>query len=330
VAKLMMKIFSLDQSQDLSCAIAERLGLELSPLEVRKFADGEYKVRPLVSVSGEEVSVIATFIQESDLGVHDKLCLSLFLAGALKDAHARDINLITPYLCYARKDQRTKSRDPLTLRYVASLLEAAGYTGIAAMDVHNASAFESAFRVPVEHLSARELLAARLAEIAKKEPVTLISPDFGGAKRVYGVRGYFNKLRGIDDTKFGLVIKERSLGEVKGGPFLGDVKGRVAIIFDDLISSGDTVLRAAHNCLELGASKVMIAATHIVLSEETVSRLSDNAIDYVVATNTTLSQHKLPLSLAAKLELLDVSRIFAKTRESYHRGDVQMESPILA
>ncbi|MBM4252604.1 MAG: ribose-phosphate pyrophosphokinase [Deltaproteobacteria bacterium] len=326
----MMKIFSLDQSQDLSYALAERLGIELSPLEIRKFSDGEYKVRPLVSVSGDDVSVVATFIREGDLGVHDKLCLALFLGGALRDSHARSVHLVAPYLCYARKDQRTKSRDPLTLKYVASLIETAGYTSISALDVHNASAFESAFRVPVEHLSARELLAARLATLVGKEPLTLITPDFGGAKRVFSLQGQINKLRGSDDTKFGLVIKERSAGEVRGGPLLGDVDGRVAIIFDDLISSGATAQKAARTCLDLGARKVILAATHIVLGTETVSRLSDAAIDFIIGTNTTLALKELPDHLTGKCELLDVSRVFAKTTECSHRSTLQIDSPILA
>ena len=325
-----MKIFSLDHRQDLSLGIAERLGVGLSPVEIRQFDDGEFKIRPLISVAGDDVSIIATFVREGGLGVHEKLCLALFLASALRGAHAQTVQLITPYLCYARKDQRTKMRDPLTLRYVATLLEAAGFSGVVAMDVHNTAAFESAFRVPVEHLSARDLLASRLATMVKTVPVTLMSPDFGGAKRVFGVRDYFNKLRGCDDTKFGLVVKERSFGEVKGGPVLGDVKDRVVILFDDLISSGGTINKAARSCLELGANKVLVAATHIILGDETIRNLGESAIDFVLGTNTTMSIESVPTALTSKFELIDVSRQFAKTSECTSRLDPLAQSPTLA
>jgi ribose-phosphate pyrophosphokinase len=171
------------------------------------------------------------------------------------------VTAVVPYLCYARKDRKTKPRDPVTTRYLACLFEAVGVDRVVTLDVHNLAAFQNSFRCRTEHLTALPLFVERLAPMGREEPVVVVSPDIGGAKRA---RGFAEALeRAIErEVPSAFVEKHRSGGVVTGGAFAGDVSDRVALIIDDLISSGGTILRAAHACRELGAREVHAIATH--------------------------------------------------------------------
>ena len=133
------------------------LGISLSNHEEREFEDGEHKIRSLVNVRNQNVFVIQSLYGESNLSVNDKLCRLLFFIGSLRDAAAKSITVITPYLCYARKDRKTKSRDPITTKYLAQLFEAVGTDLLVTIDVHNLQAFQNSFRCKTEHLEAKNL-----------------------------------------------------------------------------------------------------------------------------------------------------------------------------
>src|SRR5665213_3632220 len=132
-----MKLFALNTTQSFGELVAKELNLSLSLHEEREFEDGEHKARPLENVRNQDVFVIHSLYSDADQSVNDKLCRLLFFISALKDASAKKVTAIIPYLCYARKDRKTKSRDPVNTRYVARLLEASGADSIVTMDVHN-------------------------------------------------------------------------------------------------------------------------------------------------------------------------------------------------
>jgi hypothetical protein len=139
-------LFALEASAELGRAIAAALGQQLASHEERDFEDGEHKSRPLDDVSGADVYVVQSLHSGPQQSANDKLCRLLFFIGALKDAGAARVTAVSPYLCYARKDRRTKPNDPVTTRYVASLFEAVGTDGVVTLEVHNPAAFENAFR----------------------------------------------------------------------------------------------------------------------------------------------------------------------------------------
>ena len=141
-----LAVFALDATADLGRAVAQELWVSLAPHEEREFEDGEHKARPLNSVEGADAYVIQSLHSGPLQSAADKLCRLLFFIGALKDAGAARVTAVTPYLCYARKDRRTKARDPVTTRYLAKLFESVGTDMIVTLDVHNPSAFENAFR----------------------------------------------------------------------------------------------------------------------------------------------------------------------------------------
>ena len=304
-------LFAVGASRPLGERIARRLGTALSPLEERIFEDGEQKIRPLTSVRGRDVAVVHSLDGDGRQTANDKLCRLLFFIGALKDAGAAEVTAIAPYLCYARKDRRTKSRDPVTSRYVAQLIEAVGTDRLVTVDVHNLAAFQNAFRIPACHLDAAALFAAHFAPIIGEAPVAAVSPDPGGVKRADSFRETLERVLGRA-VAGGFMEKHRSMDKVTGESFAGEVSGRTVIILDDLISSGGTMARAAAACRARGAARVYLAATHGLFNADAGKTLADAGIDGVVVTDTVAPRTTLPESLRRKLEILDVSGILAE------------------
>ena len=147
-----LMLFALGASREFGARVAAALDMPLAAHEERAFEDGEHKWRPLVSVRGRDVFVVHSLYGDDAESANDKLCRLLFFIGALKDAAAARVTALVPYLCYARKDRKTKPRDPVTTRYLAALFEAVGTDGIVTLDVHNLAAYQNAFRCRTEHL----------------------------------------------------------------------------------------------------------------------------------------------------------------------------------
>jgi ribose-phosphate pyrophosphokinase len=152
-----LRLFVPHGTETLGEKIALALGCSLAALEERSFEDGEHKIRPLETVAGRDVYVVHSLHGGPDESPNDKLCKLLFFIAALKDAGAARVTAVTPYLCYARKDRRTKAYDPVTIRYLATMFEAVGVDAVVTLEVHNESAFENAFRCPSIALSTAPL-----------------------------------------------------------------------------------------------------------------------------------------------------------------------------
>jgi ribose-phosphate pyrophosphokinase len=278
-------VFALDSGRALLEEVCRALGVEPGAHEERDFVDGEHKIRPLQAVRGRDVFVVQSFYSEADLSVNDKLMRVFFFLAALRDAGADRLTLLAPYLSYARKDRRTKPWDPVSLRYLAQHLETAGLDRMGAVDVHNPSAYENAFRVPAIALTAAPLFVDALAPRIGQREAVVVSPDAGGVKRAERFRQDLERWLGRS-VALAFVEKFRSGGVVWGGTVVGAIEGRVAVILDDLISSGTTLAGAAAACRERGACAVYAAATHGVFSDTTGDTLSEGALDRVVVTDT--------------------------------------------
>jgi ribose-phosphate pyrophosphokinase len=314
-------LFSLQSGRPLLERICAQLGLPPAPLEERDFEDGEHKLRPLESVRGRDVYVVESLAADAARSVDDKLVRVLFLLGALRDAGARRLTVVAPYLCYARKDMRTKARDPVTIRYLAQLFEAAGAQRMVTLDVHNRAAYENAFRIPAEHLSAAPLLVQALLPVVGDREVVVVSPDAGGVKRAERFRQAFER-RLARRVGFAFVEKFRSEGVLRGGRVAGDVDGRCVVIVDDLISSGRTLARAAAACRELGASSAFAAVTHGVFSAECGAALEASVLERVVLLDTIA--RPLPAGLAPqRLQVLGCAPLLAEAiRRLYDEGSL--------
>jgi ribose-phosphate pyrophosphokinase len=253
--------FGLQGSSNLAERVSARLEIPLAQHEERNFEDGEHKTRSLQSVGGHDVFVLHSLYGDASQSGSDKLCRLLFFCGALKDAGANRVTAIVLYLCYARKDRRTKTNDPIITRYVATMFEAVAIDRVIALEVHNVAAFENAFRCPTWHIDSAPLLAAHFAPLLRGETVVAVSPDTGGAKRAEQFRQAMEQLT-REDVGSAYMEKFRSGGVVSGAVLAGDVRGKVAVIVDDLISTGGTLVRAAHACRAAGATRIFAAAAH--------------------------------------------------------------------
>jgi len=317
-----LRLFALSESRALGESIGAALGLPLSAHEERDFEDGEHKTRPLENVRGCEVFVIQSLYSEPGKSVNDKLCRLLFFIGALKDASARSVTAVLPYLGYARKDRKTKARDPVTTRYVAQLLEAVGTDRVVTLDVHNLAAFQNAFRCPTDHLEAKNLFVDHFAPWVQDLEVVVVSPDVGGVKRAEQFREALSQ-RLNRPTGSAFMEKQRSAGIVSGEALVGDIKGKAAIIIDDMISTGGTISRTANACRSQGAHSVHAAASHGIFVGKADQVVADPALDSLVVTNTLPPFRLDPELVRNRLTVLDVAPLFADAiRRIYNGGSI--------
>lgn len=315
-----MKIFSLEASRALGAGVAAELGSALAPHEEREFEDSEFKVRALESVQHEQVVVCQSLAGDAHGSAADKLMRLLVFAGSLKDAGAAEVIALVPYLAYSRKDRRTKPYDPVTTRYVAAFLEAAGVDALVTADVHDPAAFDNAFRGFKLNVEAAPLLVEHFAiQIPAGQRVAVLSPDAGGMKRAIRFAEALADRIGVP-VELALMEKRRSEGWVRGQAFGGDVDDAFVIVVDDLVSSGTTIARAARAAVERGAASVHAAATHGVFSAGAAGALMRPEIDSVVVTNTVIGVRERCPSLAPKLTVLDTAPLLAAALRPLLRG----------
>jgi ribose-phosphate pyrophosphokinase len=314
-----LRLFALDSSRAFGEAVSARLAVPLSPHEEREFEDGEHKARPLVSVRGADAFVIHSLYGEPGQSANDKLVRLLLFIGALKDSAAGRVTAVVPYLAYARKDRKTKARDPVTTRHIACLFEAAGADGVVTLDVHNLAAFQNAFRCGTENLEANPLFVGHFAPLVRDLEVAVVSPDAGGIKRAEQFR---NRLAEALGRPVGAAFAEkyRSAGVVTGDALVGDVGGKVAIIIDDLISAGTTIARAAQACRERGATRILAAASHGLFAGAANEVLAASVVEQIVVTDSVPPLRVTAPGLNAKLVHVSTANLFAEAIRRIHDG----------
>lgn len=313
-------LFALHGSEALGERISQRLEIPLSRHEEREFEDGEHKIRPLQRVAGHHVFVVHTLHGDAAASPNDRLCRLLFFVGALKDAGAERVTALTPYLCYSRKDRRTKPYDPVTSRYVATLFEAMGVHSVVTLDVHNVAAFENAFRCPTRHLQPGELFAGHLAPLVGDRPVVVLAPDAGAAKRAENLRQNLETRLGRPVGR-AMMEKTRSEGVVSGEALYGDVSGACVIAADDIIATGTTMLRAAAACRRGGAVELYAAASHGLFRAGTAALAGDGGFDRVIVTDSVPSCRKTGAGLGGRLTVLGCADLFADAVVAEHFGE---------
>lgn len=314
-----VRLFALNAGRRFGEQVAAELGVPLSDHEEREFEDGEHKARPLENVRGRDVFVMQSLHGDERQSVNDKLIRLLFFIGALKDASAGQVTALVPYLCYARKDRKTKSRDPVTIRYVAGLFEAVGVDRLVVLDVHNLAAFQNAFRCPTEHLEAKKLFVDYFAAVVQAGPVAVVSPDVGGVKRAERFREALSKRLGRPVAN-AFMEKQRSAGVVSGEVLVGEVEDKAVILLDDMIASGTTMVRAAKACRERGAKAIYAAASHGVFTGEADRALADPLLEKVVVTNTIPPFRLTAEAVLNNLAVVNVAQLFAEAIKRIHSG----------
>jgi ribose-phosphate pyrophosphokinase len=306
-----MLLFALNETRPFGADVARHFGVGLSPHEERDFEDGEHKARPLVSVRGKDTYVIQSLHTGPHASANDKLCKLLFFLSTLRENGAARVTALVPYLAYARKDRQTKSRDPVTTQYVARLFEAAGADCIVTLDVHNIVAFQNAYRCRTIHLDTRALFARQVIELAKANSIAVISPDPGGVKRAQLFREMLEKQL-QKPVGQGFIDKRRSAGVVSGELLVGDVKGKMAVVIDDLIASGGTMARAAAAAMDHGASEVIACAAHGLFTGDASATLSSSSIQLVMVTDSVPSFRLDERIATSRLQIISAAPLFAE------------------
>lgn len=311
-----LSLFAPGAAAALGEAVAASLGIPLAPLEARGFEDGEHKLRPLTSVRGRDVFLLEALYGDAQESPNDRLVKALFFAATLRDHGAARVTLIAPYLCYARKDRRTKPRDPVASRYVAQLVESVGIDRIVTLDVHNPAAYQNAFRIPAEHLEAAPLFATEILRRCGDAPLCVVSPDAGGMKRAETLAEHLER-RGGRPVERAVMQKKRSAGVVSGEGFAGDVAGHTAIVVDDLVSTGTTLARAATACRARGAQRILAVVTHGLFSRDANAVLKDMPIEALLVTDT-VPPFRLDPSLHDRLHVLSVAPLLGRAIRRLH------------
>ena len=310
-------LFALHGSRDYATRVARHLGLVLADLEERAFEDGEHKTRALTPVENRNVVVFHGLYGDDERSVNDKLCRLLFFCGALKDAGARHVQVVAPYLCYARKERRTQYQDPIITRYVAALFEACRVDRLTTLEVHNVAAFDNAFRIPTRHIESAELFAGHFAGLPGDIELVAVSPDAGGAKRAESFRRALERHTGRA-VGSAYMEKYRSNDIVTGAMLVGEVRDRIAVIVDDLISTGGTLLRAGHACRDAGARQVHGAATHGLFTGGS-EVVESQVFDGLVVADTVPPFRLDPALVARRLTILDSSASVAAALAAEYR-----------
>lgn len=304
-----VRLFALDATSELGGAIADALDHPLAAHEERGFEDGEHKSRPLENVAEADCYVIQSLHGGPRESANDKLCRTLFFIGALKDAGAARVTAVAPYLCYARKDRRTKPFDPVTTRYVAALFEAVGVDRLVTLEVHNPAAFENAFRRRAITLSPAPLFLEPALALGSA-PLCVLSPDPGGVKRAELFREALEERLGRTVGK-AFADKRRSAGVVSGDLLVGEVDGATVLLVDDLIATGGTLVRAARAARAAGAAEVIALAAHGLFMPGAAKALADPAISRVLVTDAVPPFRLESSDVRAKVEVVASAPLFA-------------------
>jgi ribose-phosphate pyrophosphokinase len=269
-------------SKELGAKIADRLGVELTDAGLKTFSDGEVYCRYTDSIRGADLYIIQSVCgsKREGLTVNDALVELLLMVHAAKHASAHRIIAVTPWYGYSRQDKKSAPREPISARLMAELLEVAGIDRLVTMDLH-AGQVQGFFSRPVDHMTAMPILTQFVQDqLGHESELVIIAPDAG---RVKLVRKFAQKV----GAPYALLEKERPAQEVAEiGYVIGDVKGKVAVIVDDIIDTGGTLAAAAQTVLDEGAEKVYAVATHGIFSGDAFKTLSSSPLSGIVVTDT--------------------------------------------
>ena len=270
-----IKLFALNSNKPLAQKIADAMGIPLGKTSVDRFSDGEIRINIEESVRGDEIFIV----QSTSAPVNDNLMELLIMIDALRRASAATINVVIPYYGYARQDRKVRSREPITAKLVADMIEKAGANRVIALDLH-AAQIQGFFDIPVDHLMGAPLLADYFLTNKLDKDAVVVSPDHGGVSRA-------RKLAEFLKAPIAIIDKRRpraNVAEVMN--IIGSVKGKRCILIDDMIDTAGTITLASQALMDAGATDVYACATHPVLSGPAIERIENSPIKQLVVTDS--------------------------------------------
>jgi ribose-phosphate pyrophosphokinase len=293
-----VKLFALSSNIPLAEKIASSAQIPLSKVEVYNFADGEITVNIEESVRGQDVFVI----QSTSVPANEHLMELLIMADAIKRASAKSLTVIVPYYGYSRQDRKSKSRQPITAKLVADLMETSGIDRVISIDLH-AAQIQGFFNIPIDNFPAGSFLAEDFLKNHDFDNLVVVSPDHGGVSRA---RGLAKAL----DAPLAIIDKRRpSPNEAEIQHIIGDVNGKVAVMIDDMIDTARTLCAGAKALMDAGAVEVYAVATHPVLSGDAIERIEASVLKEVIVTDTINKD----LSKSTKIKQISIGKILGQS-----------------
>ena len=301
-----VKIFSGNSNKPLAIEICSHLGMPLGKSEVKSFSDGEVYVDIQESVRGVDVYVV----QSTCYPTNNNLMELLIMLDALKRASAGSVTAVIPYYGYARQDRKVAPRTPISAKLVADLITVAGATRVVCIDLH-AGQIQGFFNIPVDHLYATPVLIKHIGDHFK-DGVVFVSPDAGGVERT---RAFAKRL----GANLAIIDKRRPMPNVSEVMnIIGDVKGKTAILLDDMVDTAGTLTQAAKALAEHGAKEVYACCTHAVLSGPAIERINNSPIKELVVTNTIPQRES---NTSPKIKALSVGPLLGEAIKRIHSGE---------
>jgi len=299
VAGKKIKLFALSSNRALAEEISKTSGIEISNVDVVRFADGEISINIEESVRGHDVFVV----QSTSSPANEHLMELLVLADAIKRASAKTLTVIMPYYGYSRQDRKAKSRQPITAKLIADMLQVAGVDRLICIDLH-AAQIQGFFNIPIDNFPAAPLLADYFLYTKKLKNIIVVSPDHGGVTRARVFARILNAPLAIIDKR----RPAPNMAEVQN--IIGDVSGRTAIMVDDIIDTAGTLIAGAEALIKAGAINVYAAATHPVFSSDSIERIEKSVLCEVVVTDTI----KIPNgSISKKITQLSIGPLLGQS-----------------
>jgi len=303
--KEQIKLISGTANRSLALEVARYLKLELIPMEIHRFSDGEIYARVLESVRGCDVFVI----QPTNPDVNANLMELLIMVDALKRSSPARITAVIPYFGYSRQDRKARAREPISAKLVAKMIETAGVNLVMAFDLH-VPQLQGFFDIPSDNLDLIPVYAEHIIR-KKLKNLVIVSPDVGGVART-------RALANVMHVPIAIVDKRRPRqGVVEVEHIIGDVKNKTAILVDDIIDTAGTITEAASIIKKYGAKNVYVLATHPVLSGPAIKRLQKSVIKEIFVTNTIELPNEKRIK---KLKIISIGPLLAETIKRQHEG----------
>ena len=307
-----LMLFSGRAHPDLAQAVADELGIKLTPQTARNFANGEIFVRYEESVRGSDAFVI----QSCPAPLNEWVMEALIMIDALKRGSAKRISVILPFYPYARQDKKARGREPISARLIADLMKTAGADRIISVDLHT-DQIQGFFDGPVDHMHAQGQLSDYVRGKYGIDNLVVVSPDSG---RVRVAEKWSDALGGAPVAFIHKTRDPMVANQIVAHRVVGEVEGRTCVVIDDMIDTGGTIVGAVSKLKEAGAGDVIIATTHAVFSDPAAERLANSEADEVIVTDTLpIPQEKR----FEKLTVISIAPLLAQTiREVFEHGSV--------
>jgi len=294
-----MKILSGTSNPRLSKEISKKLKLKLINTNIKRFADGEIYIEINENIRGNSVFVI----QSTSTPANDNLMELLLCIDALRRSSAKNITAVIPYFGYARQDRKVAPRTSISAKVVSNLITNAGASRIVTVDLH-AGQIQGFFDIPVDNLFTTPMFARYIKKKFKTKNLVCVSPDVGGVQRT---RGLATKIK----ADLAIIDKRRpEPGKSKVMNIIGDVKGKICIIVDDIIDSGGTIINAVEALKKAGAIDVYVFITHAVLSGDAAEKIKKSKIKKLIITDTI--DNSLKIKNNSKIEVISISPLMAE------------------